>query len=68
VRTGVEVELTITDDGTGEAGGSGSGLAGLAERLAALGGRLDTGPAAGHGFRLTARTPVPPVQVPAAAR
>jgi two-component system sensor histidine kinase DesK len=34
------------------------GVAGLAERLAAVGGRLDTGPAPGRGFRLSAHLPL----------
>src|SRR5215212_1235810 len=38
-----DAALTVTDDGRGPAGGTGSGLAGLAERVAALGGRLDAG-------------------------
>ncbi len=51
--------LTITDDGRGAAGPVGAGLSGLAERVAALGGRLETGPGdGGRGFRLCARVPV----------
>ncbi|MGY1740007.1 MULTISPECIES: sensor histidine kinase [unclassified Blastococcus] len=55
--------LTVTDDGRGPGGGptgpAGAGLSGLDERLAALGGRLDTGPGpGGRGFRLSARVPV----------
>jgi two-component system sensor histidine kinase DesK len=70
VRNDDTVELTVTDDGSGVSGGSGSGLAGLAERLAALGGRLDAGPAAGGGFTVTARVPlaVPAPVAPAGAR
>jgi two-component system sensor histidine kinase DesK len=56
------VRLTVTDDGRGGAGPQGTGLAGLAERVEALGGRLDAGPPVGRGFRLTA---VVPAQVPA---
>jgi two-component system, NarL family, sensor histidine kinase DesK len=56
------VTLTVTDDGRGGAGARGTGLAGLAERVEALGGRLETGAADGRGFRLTA---VVPAQVPA---
>jgi two-component system sensor histidine kinase DesK len=59
-RTGQDVELTVTDDGRGDAGGSGSGLAGLAERLDALGGSLAAGPATGRGFRLAVRAPLAP--------
>jgi two-component system sensor histidine kinase DesK len=53
-----DAALTVTDDGRGPAGGTGSGLAGLAERVAALGGRLDAGAASGRGFRLHAEVPV----------
>jgi two-component system sensor histidine kinase DesK len=54
-----DVVLTVTDDGNGASdGGSGAGLAGLAERVEALGGRLVAGPAGGSGFRLTATLPV----------
>ncbi|GAA0456940.1 sensor histidine kinase [Streptomyces olivaceiscleroticus] len=56
--------LTITDDGRGPvssealAGGSGgTGLTGLAERLAAAGGTLDAGPDGRRGFRLVAELP-----------
>ncbi|WP_051797478.1 sensor histidine kinase [Streptomyces sp. NRRL S-337] len=54
--------LEVTDDGTGpehhEPGPGGNGLAGLAERVTALAGRLDTGPAPGGGFRLQAVLPL----------
>ncbi|HWC80995.1 MAG TPA: sensor histidine kinase [Pseudonocardiaceae bacterium] len=52
--------LEIDDDGVGPGADPvrGNGLSGLAERVAALGGRLDTGPAPGHGFRVSARLPV----------
>jgi two-component system sensor histidine kinase DesK len=55
-----DVTLTVTDDGTGAgsvAGAAGAGLAGLAERVEALGGRLGAGPA-GTGFRLAASVPL----------
>ena len=55
-----DVTLTVTDDGPGRAGTAGAGLAGLAERVEALGGRLDAGPAGGRGFRLTAAVPLTP--------
>jgi len=51
------VTLTVTDDGRGGSAPRGSGLAGLAERVEALGGRLESGPVAGGGFRLTAVVP-----------
>jgi len=59
------VHLEIADDGTGgvlheAAGGAehGSGLAGLAERVAALGGRLEAGPRPHGGFRLALSLPM----------
>lgn len=51
--------LMITDDGNGVGSTPpGSGLTGLAERLAAAGGNLVGGPAPGRGFRVTAELPV----------
>ncbi|NGO70578.1 TerD family protein [Streptomyces boncukensis] len=70
VRAGEErARLTVTDDGRGPArpagsgatGGGpvgGSGLKGLAERLAAAGGTLDSGPDGRRGFRVVAELPV----------
>jgi len=52
-----EVTLTVTDDGRGGDGPPGAGLAGLAERVEALGGRLEAGPVGGSGFRLAAVVP-----------
>ena len=51
--------MEVVDDGVG-AGGSagGSGLAGLAERVDGLNGRLHSGPAAGGGFRLLVEVPL----------
>ena len=58
LRTGEEqVVLTVTDDGRGTTAPRGTGLSGLAERVEALGGRLDTGPGGTGGFRLTAALP-----------
>jgi two-component system, NarL family, sensor histidine kinase DesK len=50
--------IEITDDGRGVPAAAGSGLTGLAERAAAVGGRVDAGPAVGGGYRL--RLSVPP--------
>jgi two-component system sensor histidine kinase DesK len=63
-------ELTVTDDGRGPVSAApdrspGTGLAGLAERVEALGGRLETGAAPGRGFRLHASLPVT-AQLPSA--
>jgi two-component system, NarL family, sensor histidine kinase DesK len=50
--------VEIVDDGTATPSGiDGSGLAGLRERLAQVGGRLDAGPTVGGGFRLYAEVP-----------
>ncbi|MFJ7158132.1 sensor histidine kinase [Streptomyces sp. NPDC101118] len=58
---GPELELSVADDGPG-AGAvvPGNGLAGLTERLAAVGGTLSAGPSAG-GFTLSARIPLTPL-------
>jgi two-component system, NarL family, sensor histidine kinase DesK len=64
--------LEVTDDGRGpdddEPDRSSSGLRGVAGRLAEVGGRLSTGPAGAHGFRLRAEIPIPMVPGAAAAR
>ncbi|MGY1839156.1 MULTISPECIES: sensor histidine kinase [unclassified Modestobacter] len=64
---GVTAELAVEDDGNGTAeriqvvgGSSGSGLAGLRERVAALGGELSAGPVDGGGWRLAVRVPLQP--------
>ncbi|MFG2718836.1 hypothetical protein ACGFW5_11155 [Streptomyces sp. NPDC048416] len=51
--------LVVENDGVPDrpAGSPGSGLAGLRERLSALGGTLEAGPAGGGLFRLTAEVP-----------
>jgi len=50
----------IVDDGNGGGGsnGGGCGLTGLLERATAEGGRVDAGPMAGGGFRLTVDVPL----------
>ncbi|CAM5550721.1 sensor histidine kinase [Streptomyces narbonensis] len=45
--------------GSGLGSGGGSGLAGLRERLAAVGGTLEAGPGGDGTFRVAARVPVP---------
>jgi two-component system sensor histidine kinase DesK len=49
------------DEGASRANGGGAGLTGLADRLAAIGGRIDAGPVPGGGFLLRASVarPVP---------
>lgn len=63
------VQLTVTDDGRGLAApaeldrlerAGHMGLAGMRERLAALGGTVSLTPRADHGAQLTIRLPVPP--------
>lgn len=54
--------LDIRNDGAGarpgNRAGSGYGLVGMSERVAALGGSLRAGPERGHSWRLTARLPL----------
>jgi signal transduction histidine kinase len=55
------LRLTVTDDGAGfdtASARSGSGLQGMADRLAALGGTLDVRSRPGHGTTLTGQLPV----------
>ncbi|AQZ64154.1 hypothetical protein BKM31_24210 [[Actinomadura] parvosata subsp. kistnae] len=51
------VTVRVDDDGRGGRAPHGHGLTGMAERVAAVGGRLATGEAPGGGFRVTARLP-----------
>ncbi|GGP97773.1 signal transduction histidine kinase [Actinomadura coerulea] len=57
---GADLEVRVQDDGTatGEPGPGGHGLVGMRERVAVLGGELETGRAPGGGFRVAARLPV----------
>ena len=55
------LELEVVDDGSPAAPGAattGQGLVGMRERVALLGGELQTGPREGGGFRVAARLPV----------
>jgi two-component system sensor histidine kinase DesK len=60
-RTGDAAEVEVRDDGIGTptSGGEGSGLRGLGERLAQVGGAIDAGPDPDGGFRVIARVPHP---------
>ncbi|MFB9199882.1 sensor histidine kinase [Nonomuraea spiralis] len=51
------VTVRVDDDGKGSRAPRGHGLTGMAERVAAAGGRLDTGDGPGGGFRVAARLP-----------
>jgi signal transduction histidine kinase len=54
------LQVEITDDGRGGAGGTeGHGLRGMKERAAALGGRVVTGPRVEGGWRVQALLPLP---------
>jgi two-component system sensor histidine kinase DesK len=62
-RVSGTVGVEIVDDGRGPGrpgDGDGSGLAGLAERVAGSGGRLVAGPGPGRGFRLRVEMPLAP--------
>lgn len=56
-----EVSVEVVDTGRGAIGASsgGHGLVGMRERIAALGGDFTAGSAAGGGFRVYARLPLP---------
>ncbi|MFC7534541.1 sensor histidine kinase [Actinoplanes sp. GCM10030250] len=63
------LRVEVADDGAGLAGGAdghGNGLRGIAERVATLGGELETGDGDGAGFRLRATLPLAPTTLPPA--
>jgi signal transduction histidine kinase len=56
-----DVTVEVDDGGTHRAGGNGTagnGIAGMRERVAALGGDFSAGPRPEAGFRVTARLPL----------
>ncbi len=54
--------MEVLDRGGGGVGGTGHGLAGMRERVTALGGTLRTGARPDGGWRVTARLPVGPTR------
>jgi len=59
-RSNGHATVTVADDGVGGADpGLGTGLRGLADRVAALDGRLDVKSPAGNGTRISAEIPCP---------
>ena len=63
-QDGSDLLVEVVNDGAQAAAafqdGTGTGLAGMRERAAALGGALDAGPQAGGGFAVRARLPMTP--------
>lgn len=58
VDDGNDLLVQVDDDGPGrQPTGAGHGIAGMRERVAACGGRLDVGPRDGGGWRVEARLP-----------
>lgn len=62
---GYEWRLTIADDGRGGAGREGNGLAGMRERLAAIGGRVEFDSPPGGGTRVQLVFPAAGIEGPA---
>ena len=54
---GDRLRVEVVDDGVGGADAEGSGLRGLADRVAAVGGRFGVSGPAGGGTRVTATLP-----------
>jgi signal transduction histidine kinase len=65
--SGGSLELNVTDDGLGfdpTAARRGTGVQGMTDRLAVLGGTLHIGSRPGHGTTVTGRLPVPDPRPP----
>jgi signal transduction histidine kinase len=62
LRYGADLRIEIRDDGRATVNGSvgGSGLIGMRERVAMLGGSINTGPMREHGYRVSVRIPIEP--------
>jgi signal transduction histidine kinase len=60
IRYGADLELRIRDDGCGSVNGNGAGrgLIGMRERVAVLGGTVETGALAEGGFQVAAHLPL----------
>jgi signal transduction histidine kinase len=66
-QDGPDLAFTVADDGRGfdqPATPMGTGVQGMSDRLAALGGSIEITSAPGHGTRVTGRVPVAPVPRP----
>jgi signal transduction histidine kinase len=55
---GRTLRIDVLDDGAGDRGGAGRGLAGMRERVALLGGELVTESRSGRGFQVIATLPI----------
>jgi signal transduction histidine kinase len=67
---GRRLAFTVVDDGNGfdpATTPKGTGLQGISDRLAALGGTIDIASAPGHGTRVTGRVPATAVNLPSPA-
>ena len=62
-HNGQSLTFTVEDDGKGFDQATtpmGTGVQGMSDRLAALGGTIEITSAPGHGTRVTGRLPAPP--------